>query len=147
MTDTELKQKILQKKELEKKKAEIAEEIKALEEEILAESNKLLEEANSDVVKNPFFTITKTTENVSELKLDQILAHQDAKNVVIQFVSESSGKGWKITAAKTFEKMYKSFKDSNPNLPEYTDFCKNTVKDKVSVELRPDVPVEEEMQI
>ena len=130
------------------KKVEEAKAAKKLADESLkkeqAELDKMLfeilEEEQATIIKNPLYTIEKGVKTKKDLNITALIEDKLAHQYLFQYIDEKKG-GIKIGAEKTFEK-YMIAKGV-----DYNSFCKVKNEPTVSITLRPDVQVEEEMEI
>lgn len=136
----ELKEKIKEWKKLEKEKAEISSKIKAIEAEINASVVSEMDEKNTNLIKNPLFTIERSISHDKEVILSKVLEDVNAKAFLFDYIE--NGGSIKIGAVKTFEKNF-----AKAGLTNFDDLCKIVKKEKISYEIRPDVPVEDAMEI
>lgn len=140
MTHEELKEKILCWKKMVKEKEEINGKIKEIEAEINEEVKKQMDENNVNIIKNPLFTIERSTKTEKEIDLPKVISNLEAKKFLFAYIE--NGGNVKIGASKTFEKQY-----VKAGLSGFDELCKIKKTEKISYEVRPDIPTEDKMEI
>lgn len=141
LTPEMIKQKMEKISEIDEKIAELTSAKKQLEAECQSYAKDAIEKAGVNEIRDPLFTITKTTTSKEEILLPNIVANLESFNILMKYIQ--TGNKVNITAAKTFKNFYA--KEGQP-LP-FEEISKISISDKYKIELRPDVPVEAKLEI
>ncbi len=141
LTPEKIKQKMEKISEIEEKIAELTSTKKQLESECQSYAKDAIEKAGVNEIHDPLFTITKTTTSKEEVLLPNIVANLESFNILVKYIK--GGNKVNITAVKTFKKFYE--KEEGPL--SFEEISKTSISDKYKIELRPDVPVEDKLEI
>lgn len=141
LTPNEVKQKMEEIARIDEQISNLNATKKELEAECQNYAKEAIEKAGVNEIRDPLFTITKSTTAKEEILLSNIVANLEAFNILIKYIK--AGYKVNITATKTFKNFYTQEKGPIP----FDQISKVTNSDKYKIELRPDVPVEEKMDI
>ena len=115
---------------------------KELEAIVKAYAKDEIDKAGVTEIRNPLFTITKTTTTKKDIVLQNVVQNLDALQVLFDYIK--NGNRITISGAKTFENFYN--KRENVQTP-YESLCKVSENADYSIKLRPVEPVEGKMEI